>query len=78
MQKVRVYTQKFCPACTKTQKMLSAQKIKYELIDLTADSTAIEAFARLGYYRFPIVLVDDGCDVTGWTGFQPQLISKLK
>lgn len=78
MQKIKIYTKKFCPACTKTQEMLKTRKIKYELIDLTTDLAAIEAFAQLGYRRFPIVLVEDNHEVTGWDGFQPQFISKLK
>ena len=52
-------------------------KLEYQTIDISDDPAAIEALRALSYYSVPIVMVDNGSNIVGWTGFRPDKIKDL-
>jgi glutaredoxin-like protein NrdH len=74
---IRIFTKKFCPGCTMTKQLMDRLKLEYQTIDISDDPAAIEALRALGYYSVPIVMVDNGSNVVGWTGFRPDKIKDL-
>lgn len=70
---VTVYTKPSCVQCNMTYRELDKQGIEYNVLDVTADETALEAVKGLGYLQAPVVVADD----EHWSGFRPDKISEL-
>lgn len=74
---VTVYSKPACVQCTATKRALNNQGIRYEEIDLTTHDAALEYVTEdLGYSQAPVVVADDH-NHNHWSGFRPDLISKL-
>lgn len=72
---VTVYSKPACVQCTATKRALENKGIRYEEIDLTTHDAALEYVTEdLGYSQAPVVVADDH---NHWSGFRPDLISKL-
>ena len=70
---VIVYSKPACVQCAATTRALDAKGIGYELIDLTADDSAMTFVQQLGYRQAPVVVADD----LHWAGFRPDMIARL-
>lgn len=70
---VTVYSKPSCVQCAATTRALDAKGIGYELIDLTADDSAMAFVQQLGYRQAPVVVADD----LHWAGFRPDMIARL-
>jgi glutaredoxin-like protein NrdH len=70
---VIVYSKPACVQCAATTRALDAKGIGYELIDLTADDSAMTFVQQLGYRQAPVVVADD----LHWAGFRPDMIERL-
>lgn len=70
---VTVYTKPSCVQCTATYRALDSKGIEYEILDLSADETALETVKGLGYLQAPVVITDED----HWSGFRPDKISEL-
>jgi glutaredoxin-like protein NrdH len=56
-----------------TYRELDKQGIEYDVLDVSADETALETVKELGYLQAPVVVTDD----EHWSGFRPDKISEL-
>ena len=70
---VTVYSKPACVQCTATTRALDARGISYHIIDLTEDDAAMDHVTGLGYRQAPVVVA--GTD--HWSGFRPDMISRL-
>lgn len=66
-----------CMACKLTLADLDKRGIGYQAIDLHADAAARDYVAGLGYQAAPVVTVDDGTTVCGWSGYRPDSIASI-
>lgn len=71
--KVTVYTTPSCPQCEMTKKTLTRGNVKYDVVDLSADATAMEMVKALGYTAAPVVIAGD----SHWSGFRLGYIQNL-
>lgn len=58
--KVRLFVKTFCPWCHQARRWLDARGVKYELLDVIADSKAMTEMVRLSNQRFAPVVEADG------------------
>ena len=56
-----------------TKKLMERENIKYDVIDVTQDPTALDTIKQLGYLQAPVVVAGD----KHWSGFQPEEIKSL-
>jgi glutaredoxin-like protein NrdH len=70
---VTVYTLPSCVQCDSTKKLLTKNEIAFDVVDLSADETAMEMVKSLGYASAPVVIAGD----KHWAGFRPDMISSL-
>ncbi|QBE49141.1 glutaredoxin-like protein NrdH [Leucobacter triazinivorans] len=70
---ITVYTKPSCVQCNMTYRELDKQGIEYDVLDVSADETALETVKELGYLQAPVVVTDD----EHWSGFRPDKISEL-
>lgn len=72
---VTIYSKPACVACNQTYKALDRAGTKYEVIDITADASALEKVKGLGYLQAPVVVVEkeDGM-LSHWSGYRPDKI----
>jgi glutaredoxin-like protein NrdH len=70
---VTVYTLPSCVQCDSTKRLLTRNRIKFEIIDLSTDEAAMALVKELGYTAAPIVVVGDD----HWSGFRMDKISAL-
>lgn len=64
--KVTIYTTPDCVQCNQTKKVFDRKEIKYETVDLSTDSSAMEMVKSLGYSQAPVVIAGD----QHWSGFR--------
>jgi len=78
MLSVTVYTTgSSCMRCTMTCRCLQSAGIPFRVIEVTAEPAALEFVTEeLGYTEAPVVVVDDDPQ-HHWSGFRPDLISRL-
>ncbi|SJM55743.1 glutaredoxin-like protein NrdH [Agrococcus casei] len=70
---ITVYSKPACVQCTATCRALDDAGLEYTLLDVTADSVALDTVRSLGYMQAPVVVSDVG----HWSGFRPDLITEL-
>lgn len=70
---ITVYTKPACPQCDATKRLLTKLDIAYDLVDLTADTDALEDLKQCGYMQAPVVITADNT----WTGYRPDYIKAL-
>ena len=71
---VTVYTTPTCPQCEMTKKTLTRGNVRYEVVDLSADSKAMEYVTKeLGYSAAPVVVAGE----QHWSGFRLGAIQNL-
>ncbi|RNE62185.1 glutaredoxin-like protein NrdH [Cryobacterium tepidiphilum] len=70
---ITVYTKPSCVQCTATYRALDNKGIEYNVLDLSADETALETVKALGYLQAPVVITDED----HWSGFRPDKIQEL-
>lgn len=70
---VTVYSKPACVQCTATTRALEARGIEYQLVDLTADTEAMEMVMSMGYRQAPVVVAGE----QHWAGFRPDMIGRL-
>lgn len=58
--KIRLFIKPFCPWCHKAQRWLNDHGIKYETLDVIADSKAFTEMINLSGQRFAPVIDVDG------------------
>ena len=71
---VTVYSKPSCPQCNMTYRVLDAERIDYEVLDVTQDDEAYQKVKDLGYLQAPVVVTDKD----HWSGFRPDLIKAIK
>lgn len=71
---VTVYSKPSCVQCNATYRALDSQGVKYTVVDMTQDVTALEKAKSLGYAQAPVVIAPDG---SHWSGFDPDRIKAL-
>ena len=74
MSAVIVYTKPGCVQCNATYRKLKDRGIEYKTIDITQDKEAFNKVLELGYKQMPVVYASES---NHWSGFNPDLISKL-
>lgn len=70
---ITVYSKPACVQCTATTRAMDAKGIAYEVVDLSEDDAAMTRVTELGYRQAPVVVA--GSD--HWSGFRPDMISRL-
>lgn len=71
---VTVYTTPTCPQCEMTKKTLTRGNVRYEVVDLSADSEAMAYVTKdLGYSAAPVVVAGE----QHWSGFRLGAIQNL-
>jgi len=58
--KIRLFIKPFCPWCHKAQHWLDERGIKYETMDVIADSKAMTEMVNLSHQRLAPVIEVDG------------------
>lgn len=74
--KVTVYSKPACQQCTATKRWLTQHGVKFTEDDIT-EPVNLEAVKALGYQEAPVVMVLEGDKETHWSGFRPDLLTKL-
>lgn len=72
---VTLYTTPGCSGCILSKRVLDAEGISYDMIDVTTDASALQTVQDLGYSQAPVVVINDGED--HWSGFIPDRIKAL-
>jgi mycoredoxin len=64
--KVIMYSAGWCGDCRRSKRLLDSLNVSYELIDVEADSAAVEKVMELngGYRSIPVILFQDGTHLT--------------
>lgn len=70
---ITVYGKKGCVQCDATYRALDGPGIRYEVVDLAADTNALELVKQLGHLQAPVVVTD----TDHWAGFRPDKIAAL-
>jgi glutaredoxin-like protein NrdH len=70
---ITVYSTPTCVQCTATYRALDDKGIRYAIVDLTEDTTALEHVKALGYVQAPVVVTPSD----SWSGFRPDKITEL-
>ena len=70
---VTLYTKPSCVQCNATKRALAKAGLRWEEIDLTVDTDALEMVKELGYQSAPVVFADG----EHWAGFRPDKIKAL-
>ena len=70
---ITVYTVPNCPQCDATKRILDYNSVKYDLVDLTKDETAMELVKNLGHKQAPVVIAGD----ESWSGFRPDNLKRV-
>lgn len=70
---ITVYTSPSCVQCEQTKKYLTSKDLAYTVVDLSENQEAMEMVQGLGFKAAPVVITDQG----NWSGFRPDIISKL-
>ena len=70
---VTVFAKPHCPQCEATKRQLTKQGIEFNVVDLTADASALAKVQEAGFKQAPVVFTDDA----SWSGFRPDLIKQL-
>ncbi|PJJ62091.1 glutaredoxin-like protein NrdH [Compostimonas suwonensis] len=68
-----VYSKPSCVQCTATYRALQSAGLDYEVVDVTADPSALDYVTGLGYRQAPVVVADGD----HWSGFRPDKIGEL-
>ena len=68
-----IYTKPACVQCTATKREFDKLGLDYDLVDITADSSARDLVLSLGYLSAPVVVSAGG----HWSGFRPDRIKAL-
>lgn len=71
---VIVLSKPSCVQCNATYRALDSKGIKYRVIDMSEDTTALEKAKSLGYAQAPVCITEDG---DHWSGFRPDKIELL-
>jgi glutaredoxin len=58
--KIRLFIKPYCPWCHKAQRWLDERGVKYETLDVIADSRAMTEMVNLSGQRFAPVIEVDG------------------
>lgn len=83
---VTVYSKPGCVQCNATTRKLEQLSLKYNIIDVSEHTEALQHIKELGYLQAPVVvpsfdkIVKDnkGERVVHWSGFRPDLLEQLK
>lgn len=71
---VTVYTTPTCPQCEMTKKVLTKGNIRYDVVDLSSDTKAMEYVTQeLGYKAAPVVIAGE----QHWSGFRHGALQNL-
>ena len=71
--KVTVFAKPHCVQCNATKRQLTKQGIDFDVVDLTADPSALRKVQEAGFKQAPVVFTDDA----SWSGYRPDLIKQL-
>lgn len=71
--RITVYGKGGCVQCDATYKALDGRGIRYEVVDLSTDTQALELVNQLGHLQAPVVVTDND----HWAGFRPDKIAAL-
>lgn len=76
---VVVYSRPNCVQCIATYRFLDSHDIRYRVVDVSEDPTALEKVKGMGYSSAPVVIVPFDWPIPGehWSGFRPDLLSQL-
>jgi glutaredoxin-like protein NrdH len=70
---ITVYTKPACVQCISTFRVLDANYIEYEVVDLSQAPGAVAVIEALGHDEAPVVVTP----WAHWSGFRPDLINAL-
>lgn len=70
---ITVYGKASCVQCNATYRALDKHGLDYDVVDLSADSEALESVKALGYQQAPVVVADGD----HWSGFRPDKVKAL-
>ena len=70
---ITVYSTPTCVQCTATYRALDDKGIRYAIVDLAEDATALEYVKALGYVQAPVVVTPGD----NWSGFRPDHIDRI-
>lgn len=70
---VTVYTTPSCPQCEMTKKTLTRGNVRFDVVDLAEDDTAMQMVKDLGYTAAPVVIAGE----QHWSGFRLGAIQNL-
>lgn len=73
MLSITVYSKSPCVQCDATVRTLNKHGLDYDVVDLTADTEALEKVKALGYQQAPVVIAGR----EHWSGFRPDRIAAL-
>lgn len=72
--KVTIYSALNCGPCAATKSVMHRVQIEYTEADSADFATQLRA---LGFTSAPVVIIQTDSGTLGWSGFRPNLISKL-
>lgn len=70
---VKVYTKEKCPQCLFTKKKLDSLGVEYVTLDVEKSAEAMAELKEMGFSALPVVVTPEKT----WTGFKPELLSKI-
>jgi len=70
---ITVYSKPACVQCDATYRALDRHGLKYAIVDLSADPTAMEYVKSLGHLQAPVVVAG----AEHWSGYRPERIRSL-
>ncbi|MDR3128248.1 MAG: glutaredoxin family protein [Bifidobacteriaceae bacterium] len=70
---VTLYSKPHCVQCEATKRLFDKYNVKYNVIDITKDPSAMDYIASLGFMQAPVVVTGD----EKWCGLRPDMIQKV-
>ena len=70
---VTIYSKPLCVQCDATHRLVKRLGIKATIIDISADTEALEYVKSLGHMAAPVVVAGD----QHWSGYRPDRIKAL-
>ena len=71
---ITIYSKPNCMACNFSKKYLDDKGVKFNEIDVFEDAEALAMLRDKGFSQMPVVSIDGEFH----TGFQPNILSKVK
>lgn len=75
---ITIYTKEHCVMCDRTKKLLNAESISYNEIDLEGNPEVVNKMIEYGFQSAPIVSVElENGEKDMWCGFRVDKIKKV-